>query len=132
MLFLNSIKFPNIFNLNTGSTDVEKEFTSINRCIALILTTAKGELLMNPDFGCSLYEQLFSPATDDLMEVIKSDILTSLTKYEQRIETSTDRITIQEVESRPNMYHINIQYNIKNSRLTNETSVIIKEEDYHE
>ena len=55
MLFSNSIKFPNIFGLTDGSTKIEQEFTSINRCIALILTTAKGELLMNPDFGSTLY-----------------------------------------------------------------------------
>ena len=130
MLFLNSIKFPNIFNVYNGNTDTEKEFTSINRCIALILTTAKRELFMEPDFGCTLYEQLFSPAIEDLLDQVKSDIVATITKYEKRVETSVDRITIEKVADFPTTYHINIAYNIKNSELTNEALLTINEDDY--
>lgn len=130
MLFLNSIKFPDIFNIYNGNTDTEKEFTSINRCIALILTTAKRELFMEPSFGCTLYEQLFSAAIEDLLDQVKTDIVTAITMYEKRVETSVDRITIEKVADTPTTYHINIAYNIKNSELTNEALVTIKEDDY--
>jgi phage baseplate assembly protein W len=130
LLFLNSIKFPNIFNVYNGNTDTEKEFTSINRCIALILTTAKRELFMEPDFGCTLYEQLFSPAIEDLLDQVKTDIVTTITKYEKRVETSVDRITIEKVSDTPTTYHINIAYNIKNSELTNEAVLTVKEDEY--
>ena len=70
MLFKKSIKFPNIFNLTVGNTDLDNKYVSINRCLALLLTTAKGELLGDPDFGCTLYEQLFDPYVDSKKDVI--------------------------------------------------------------
>ena len=85
MLFSNSIKFPNMFNLDTGDTDIEKEYKSINKCLALILTTGKGELLGDPDFGCTLYEQLFNNYTDALKDIIITDIIESISNYEKRI-----------------------------------------------
>ena len=37
MLFTNSIKFPDVFNLTNGNTNVDTEFTSINRCIVVFV-----------------------------------------------------------------------------------------------
>ena len=60
MLFKQSLKHPDIFNLISGKVDFDKDFTSINRCIGLILTTGKGELLGDPELVCRLYELLFN------------------------------------------------------------------------
>lgn len=130
MLFFNSIKFPDMFSLTSGSTAIEEQFTSINRCIALILTTAKGELIMNPDFGCTLYEQLFNTVDEELYDLIKTSVASSITKYETRVDVVPDGITITKMEGTPTSYNINIRYNVKNSELTNEMEILLREDDY--
>jgi phage baseplate assembly protein W len=130
MLFFNSIKFPDMFSLTSGSTAIEEQFTSINRCIALILTTAKGELIMNPDFGCTLYEQLFNTVDEELYDLIKTSVASSITKYETRVDVVPDGITITKMDGTPTSYNINIKYNVKNSELTNEMEILLREDDY--
>jgi phage baseplate assembly protein W len=129
MLFTNSIKFPNIFNLNSGATSIESQYTSINRCIALILTTAHGELLGDPDFGCGLYEKLFNAYTSNETELIKNDIVNSLTKYEKRITITKEDITIESVNNDEHRYNIHLTYKLKNSDVTNDASLTLSEED---
>jgi phage baseplate assembly protein W len=130
MLFTNSIRFPNIFNTINGSTEIEKEYTSINRCIALILTTAKGELLMNPDFGCNLYEQLFAIVDEELWNSVKTSIVESITTFEKRVTLNTQDIEITPIEGTKTAFNINIKYKVVNSDLTNEVSVNLTEEDF--
>lgn len=131
MLFTNSIKFPNIFKLSSGATNLDSEYTSINRCIALILTTAHGELLGDPDFGCGLYEKLFDTYTIEESDIIKQDIVDSLTRYEKRIIITPEDITIDTVEGNDHLYKIHISYKLANSDVTNEASLILSEEEYN-
>lgn len=130
MLFSNSIKFPNIFGLTDGSTKIEQEFTSINRCIALILTTAKGELLMNPDFGSTLYEQLFSIVDEELWNSVKTAIVDSILMFEKRVTLTTRDIEITRIDNPKTAFNINISYKVVNSDLTNEVTVFLSEEDF--
>ena len=128
MLYTSSIKYPNTFNLTSGKTDLDEKFTSINRCIALILTTAKGELLGDPDFGCTLYELLFEQYSENLQQIIKSDIVECLSKYEGRISLTTDNITIEEDSTYGrNAFNITINYTLRNSTVQSTTTVTLEE-----
>lgn len=128
MLFTNSIKFPDVFNLTNGNTNVDTEFTSINRCIGLILTTAKGELLGDPDYGCTLYERLFNGYNEAQVELIKGDIVEALTKYEKRIIISVQDIEIEPIDIEEHKFKIHISYILKNSDIANETFINIDKE----
>ena len=130
MLFTNSIKFPNVFNLTTGDTNIDSEFTSINRCIGLILTTGKGELLGDPDYGCTLYERLFNGYTDTEADLIKNDIIEALTKYEKRIIVSTSDIEIEPIDMEEHKFKIHISYTLKNSDISNDTFLNIDKESF--
>jgi phage baseplate assembly protein W len=131
MLFTNSIKFPNIFNLNSGTVDTDTQYTSINRCIALILTTAPGELLGDPNFGCGLYTKLFDTYTPNESEMIKDDIVDALTKYENRIIITKDDITIETSDANTHKYNIHLSYKLKNSDVSGESALTLSEEDIH-
>lgn len=129
MIFTNSIKFPNIFNLSTGDTDIEEQYNSINKCLALLLTTAKGELLGDPNFGCSLYEQLFNPYVEKQKDIIIKEIVDSISKYEKRVLVNDTDINIEEDTEDRHTYIIHISYKLRNSNLSNTTYVNISEED---
>lgn len=128
MLFTNSIKYPNIFNLTSGDTDVDTEYTSINRCLGLLLTTARGELLGDPDFGCTLYERLFNGFTMSEQTDIKAEIVEAITKYEKRIIVNTTDINIEEIDAEAHTYRIQINYKLKNSDLYSAAYVNIDKE----
>ena len=130
MLFTNSIKFPNMFNLESGNTSLDSEYTSINRCLALILTTAKGELLGDPDYGCTLYEQLFNNYTEERQTIIKNDIVDSINKFEKRIIVTVDDITINPIDNTEHHFQITIAYKLKNSDISNTAIINMNEEDY--
>ena len=128
MLFKKSIKYPIIFDSISGRTQLDDEFTSINRCIALILTSAKGELLGSPDFGSHLYELLFDPK-DSLTEVnVIEDIVQTLSTYEKRIIVDKSDITIEDVKDTPNTYKITITYKLSNSEVEYSTDVFMSDQ----
>lgn len=128
MLFTNSVKFPRIFNLTSGNTDVDGEYVSINRCLALLLLTAKGELLGDPDYGCTLYENLFNGYTNTECEQIKDEVVKAITKYEKRIEVNTTDISIEPDSNDEHRYKIHINYKLKNSDLSSSAYIDINKE----
>ena len=128
MLYTKSIKYPETFNLISGKTDLDEYIVSINRCLGLLLTTAKGELLGDPDFGCRLYEMLFNQYSDTFQESIKEEIVETVNKYETRIKLYKNNIDITEnkVNGR-NSYTITIRYTVKNNSQQSETKISLEE-----
>ena len=134
MLYTKSIKYPNPFNLQSGKTDLSENIASINQCIGLILTTAKGELLGDPDFGCTLYEILFEQYSLNTEVLIKKEIAESINTYEHRVTVSEQDISIEESMDEighKNRYKITISYMINNTSKINTTTVIVEERDYN-
>ena len=127
MLFKKSISYPQVFDSISGRTLLDDEFTSINRCIALILTSAKGELLGSPDFGSRLYELLFDPLVEDTRTNIIDEIVKTLKKYEKRITIDKNDVDVVKDDKKQNSYKITISYKLANSDIENST--ILKFED---
>lgn len=124
MLFKTSIKYPITFNLTSGVTDLDDLTVSINRCVGLILTTGKGELLGDPDFGCRLYEMLFNQYSEILENQIKEEIIESVSKFESRISLKSDDIEIiQENSNDGNRFKITITYSINGTDRIGTTDV---------
>lgn len=128
MLFSESVKHPIMFNLVSGSTDVEGLTTSINRCIGLLLTTGKGELLGDPDFGCRLYELLFEQYSQPLESQIKKEISDSIKRFEKRVVIDQSDIVIEHIEnSDRNKYQISIKYDISGTARQGVLSFVMEE-----
>ncbi|MBC1221003.1 GPW/gp25 family protein, partial [Nostoc sp. UCD120] len=54
--------------------------------IWMILSTAKGERVMRPDFGCDIHEKVFSPNSLGTVGQIVSDVQDALIEWEPRID----------------------------------------------
>ena len=126
MLFTKSISYPRTFDVSSGRTILDDQTTSINRCLSTILLTGKGELLGDPDFGCTLYEQLFDQYSDSLISTIKTEIFKAVQKYETRVTVNESDIDIQLSEDATdrNAFHITISYTINNSGRVGITEII--------
>jgi phage baseplate assembly protein W len=70
----------------TNDILVDNDLEAIKNSVRNIFSTRKGQKLLTPEFGSSLEQYLFEPITEIYARAIGDDILTSLEKYEPRIE----------------------------------------------
>jgi phage baseplate assembly protein W len=58
----------------------------IKEAIRIILSTAKGERVMRPDFGCGIHDLVFSPINAATLNLVETSVREALLHYEPRIE----------------------------------------------
>lgn len=81
---------------------------SINENLNRILTTKKGSLVLNPNYGLN-YDWLDKPLTSQLKQEIQEDIINQITTYEPRL--SIQEIQISQIDSKISV-SINSSYKI--------------------
>lgn len=123
MIMSKNIKMPQMFSLVRGSTQLSSELEAINQSIKLVLTTSKGELFGDPDFGTDLYTFIYDYEGEALNQLIKDEIVTCLNEQCPRIYVTSEDITIQEEDK---TLHITISYHIRYSDYTANYSMIIQ------
>src|SRR4030043_2344701 len=82
---------------NRGGIALCQYEEKIRESIMIILSTAKGERVMRPDFGCDIHDFTFSIINTSTLTMIKSAVRETLLLWEPRIEvldveTTTERI----------------------------------------
>ena len=128
MLYPKSIGYPETFNLVSGETNLDSDLLSINMCLALLLTTAKNELLGDPNFGCRLYEMLFDQASESFLESVKQEIVDEIAIYESRFTVGIGDIEINHMENTDrNAYSIKITYTVNNTQMKSTTEIELEE-----
>jgi len=88
----------------------------IQESIWTILSTALGERVMRPDFGCGIQNLLFQPMSDSLIGKVASEVTRALVLFEPRIDV--DGVNVRGDEEDPDVLLIDIDYRIRttNSR----------------
>lgn len=84
---------------------------SVRQSILIILSTAKGERVMRPDFGCDIHELVFAPNNAATRGLAESYIEEALKLWEPRID-------VLDVSGRPGggygeVLNINIDYRVR-------------------
>ena len=60
----------------------------IERSIAMVLSTALGERVMRPEFGCAIWDLLFDPVNDNTLGFMAQSVRQALAQWEPRIDVS--------------------------------------------
>lgn len=94
-----------------GQIKVARYEDSVRRSVWMILSTAKGERVMRPDFGCGIHEKVFAPNSLGTVGQIVSDVRDALIEWEPRIDV-LDVDTIPD-SSQPNVILIQVNYQIR-------------------
>lgn len=118
----NNIKFPYIFSLATGKTQLVDEDASIRQSISLILLTNKGELLGDPNYGSRIRELVYDYNNDSMPELVISDILANVLVYEKRINMTAEDIHVTYEDTK---VYISISYTIKKTGKRSLTDIVI-------
>lgn len=83
----------------------------IEESVYLILSTARGERLMLPDFGCGIHELVFAPNNSMTRAIAVQSVREALVKYEPRIDVLD--IMVETAPEEPNLLLIRINYQIR-------------------
>jgi len=105
--------FPFDFERDRGvvrSTAFEED---VHQSIYIILSTAPGERVMRPEFGCGIHDLVFGVINTALVTQIKHHVKTSLRDYEARVDLLGVEVdTSQSIDGRLN---ISIDYQIRST-----------------
>jgi phage baseplate assembly protein W len=81
--------------------------------IALILGTAQGERVMEPDFGCGIHRLVFEPNNDLTQGRIAHSVRRALVDFEPRIDVLDVRV--ESPPDEPNLLLIRVDYRIRST-----------------
>ena len=76
-----------------------------------ILSTAKGERLMRPNFGCGIHDRVFAPNNSGTIGEIISDVREALILWEPRIDLLD--VDVRSTKEQPNLLQIQINYQVR-------------------
>jgi phage baseplate assembly protein W len=89
---------------------------SVRQSIWMILSTAPGERVMRPEFGCGMHNLVFAPNTPGTAGQVVHEVQEALVRWEPRIDVLGVDAVPDETE--PNVLRIAITYQVRttNSR----------------
>jgi len=96
-----------------GRIEMVSDDESVRQSIWTILSTAPGERVMRPDFGCGLAELVFAPNTSGTAGQIMSAVREALIQWEPRI----DVLEVDAVpdDTQPNLLLIAVSYLVRST-----------------
>jgi uncharacterized protein len=97
-----------------GRIAISRHEQKVEEAIYLILSTAKGERLMLPDFGCGIHELVFEPNNASTVSQVEGEVRDALVAFEPRIDVLN--VTAESPQEEPNLLLIRIDYRIRSSQ----------------
>jgi phage baseplate assembly protein W len=85
----------------------------IRQSLWILLSTAPGERVMSPEFGCGIHELVFEPNTATLRAMVQEKVRAALTRWEPRIDV-LDVSTETPADAR-NYLLIRVDYRVRSS-----------------
>jgi uncharacterized protein len=90
--------------LSSGEDDIKE-------AIGIILSTSKGERVMQPDFGCGIHDLVFSSMSTTTIGMIEESVRDALVFYEPRIDVL--KVEARSDEARDGLIEINLEYRVR-------------------
>jgi phage baseplate assembly protein W len=105
-------KFPIRINARGGLSYSQHE-QDIEESVWIILSTSKGERVMEPDFGCGIHDYVFAPNNVATRGSIAYEVQKSLAQFESRIDVTGVRVeSFPESENRLLIY---VDYRVRST-----------------
>jgi phage baseplate assembly protein W len=96
---------------HTGALRVTDGLQDLDRSICVVLSTAPGERVMRPQFGCRIWELLFEPVTPTLYGLMTQAVRDALAQWEPRITVET--VDVEQDNYDHSMVRINVSYVVR-------------------
>jgi uncharacterized protein len=103
-------KFP--FTLDErGEVALSSGEVDIQEAIWMILSTAFGERLMHPDFGCEIHDLVFAPNNTGTAGLARFYVQDALVRWEPRIDV--EEVEVQADPAQPELLLISVSYRVR-------------------
>jgi phage baseplate assembly protein W len=76
----------------SGSISITSGAGDIDSSIRMVLTTAPGERLMRPAFGCKIWELLFEPINSNTLGLMGEAVREAVARWEPRVKIQDVRV----------------------------------------
>jgi len=96
---------------HTGSLALTSGPEDLDRSMRIVLSTAPGERVMRPKFGCRIWEMMFEPVTANLLGAMSEAVQDALARWEPRV-TVTDVIVRQDDDD-ASLVRILVRYTVR-------------------
>ena len=94
-----------------GSVALTSAENEIQQAIYIILSTAPGERVMRPEFGCRIQDYIFAPSNLATASAVEHEVRQSLTRWEPRINLLEVNVTPS--PNATGMLMIDVKYEVK-------------------
>jgi phage baseplate assembly protein W len=100
---------------NVAFTQTFQTIDQLKSNIKNLLLTIRGERIMQPEFGCGLYELLFEMNTDEFNQTVEDEIRTSLQRWLPIV--TVDEVIVEEsnVLRDTNQFNVSLKFSVGNS-----------------
>ena len=88
----------------------------IKEAIWIILSTAKGERVMRPEFGCGIHDFVFTVINTSTITLIENSVEEALTVWEPRIELIGAAVSTEKVDEGKLIVSIDYRVRTTNNR----------------
>ena len=95
----------------TGGIALVSGRNEIEQAIWLILSTAKGERPMRPDFGCGIHDFVFAPADATTAGHLANEVRSAREQWEPRIEV--ERVHVRVADDDPAKLYLVVDYVVR-------------------
>jgi phage baseplate assembly protein W len=99
--------------VDRGRIAMVSDEESVRQSIWMILSTAPGERVMRPDFGCGLADLVFAPNTPGTAGQAMSAVREALIRWEPRIDVL--EVDAQPDPTAPNLLLIAVSYRVRST-----------------
>lgn len=96
---------------HTGSIAMTRGAEDLERSIRMVLSTAPGERLMRPRFGCRIWEHLYEPINPNTLGAMKQAVRDAVAEFEPRVEV--ENVVVRPSQAEQGMVDIDITYVIR-------------------
>lgn len=103
--------FPPEFNKVSNSVELVSGIEDIDQSLNILLSTALGERVMQPKYGCDLTDYVFESMNSSVIGYLKDRVTNAILFYEPRIRVEQIEITSSDsMELIEGRFTISIQY----------------------
>ncbi len=119
--------FPPTFNKGISGVEMTEKNDDIQNSLQILLTTTVGERVMQPKYGCNMFELVFESLDTTTKTLIKDKIRTAILYFEPRIDVTS--ISMNNTNDLEGFVLIEIEYMVRatNSRFNFVFPYYIKE-----
>ncbi len=105
--------FPITVTKENGLVALVSEDEGIQQAIWIILSTAPGERLMHPEFGCAIHELVFAPNNASTAGLARFYVQEALNRWEPRIIVG--EVEVQADPAQPELLLISVTYEVRST-----------------